>query len=782
MYAWYGPQGHSQFFIQNKGQWAEEVLYVHHQAGLVAWITREGVVYDFYQLIPYESKEGPEVMMQSRPSHAYRRTGHVLRMYHVGASSSLRALGQNPLPAYHNYLIGNDPHRWASRVPLYGELILEDIYPGIAQRWYFEEGRLRYDYIVAPGADPAAIQLRIQGAYDIQVRENRLLLRTRFGFVEVCDLQAYQLIEGRRHPVPVRWEVTGEKVRLVTGPYNKRAPLIIDPYVWSQVLGGGDADVAHDIALAPPNRLLVVGMTHSPTFPTTTGAYDTSHEGVDGFLTRLNRSTGALEYSTFIGGTNTDEIYAIAIGASGELFLTGYTVSLTFPTTPGSYRPTKPSTGGDKDAFIVRLSADGTTLLYGTYIGGNSIDEARDIAVDASGRVYIAGFTQSSASSFPVTPGAYDNSLGGTSDAFVVKLNPANGGVGDLLYGTYIGGSTGDEASCIAVDALGKAYVGGFTFSTNFPTVPGSFDLTAGSGGSGFLVKLNATGSGLEYGTYIAGNNVTAVADLVIDKNGIVYLTGSTTATDFPTTPGSYDGTVQPISRDAFVMKLDPNPGIQPALQLKFSTVVGRTGDVRGEAIAIDTNGNVYVAGKVSGTNVNFPTTSNSISQTYGGNDDAIAFMLNSQGSQLLYSTFIGKANEDGAYAVAVDSAGNMYVAGFTESSDFPSNVGAGYQGASDAFVMRINAPSGLTYLSQNGSGVGQAWRVYPTVVSQRSFCIENSMIQEGVFELRDMSGKLIHQWALPQGKHEVRLPEVAAGLYIIRERITPRVVQIIVE
>ncbi|MCS6895762.1 MAG: SBBP repeat-containing protein [Bacteroidia bacterium] len=781
-YSWHGFQTASRFFIQNKGQWTDEVMYMHHQPGLAAWITREGVVYDFYQLIPNASDNVSEMSELRRSRRAYRRVGHVLRVYHVGASASVRFIGQGPLSAHYNYLLGNAPHRWAAEVPLYSELTMENIYPGIAQRWYFDEGRLRYDYIITPGADPSAIRLRVEGAYGIQVVGNKLSLATRFGPVEICDLRAYQFIEGRKRAVPVRWETTGQEIRLITGTYDKRLPLIIDPYVWSHILGGGNADEAYNIALSAPNKLLVVGQTLSPTFPTTIGAYDTSHDGTDGFLSQLNRNTGALEYSTFIGGTFSDAVNAVAVGPSGELFLAGYTASTNFPTTPGSYRPTKPSVGGDKDAFILRLNANGTTLLYGTYIGGNSIDEARDVAVDASGRVYVTGYTQSSAASFPVTAGAYDNSLGGTSDAFLVKINPANGGIGDLIYGTYIGGSSSDESFCIAVDASGKAYVGGFTFSTNFPTVSGSFALTAGSGGSGFLVKINATGSALEYGTYIAGNNTTAVLDLAIDKNGIVYLTGNTAATNFPTTPGSYDGTVQPISKDAFVIKLDPNPNIPTTSQVKFSTVVGQTGDIRGEAIAIDTSGNIYVAGRAIGNDVVFPTTSNAISQVYNGNDDAIAFKLNPQGNQLLYSTFIGKENEDGAYAVAVDSSGGMYIAGFTESPNFPATIGAGYQSVSDAFVMRINIPTTPAHLLQESGRHERAWKVYPTIISQRTFWIENSMLHEGIFELRDIGGKQIHQWSLTPGIHQLKLPEVTAGVYIVRESMGHKAIQIVVE
>ncbi|MCS7189691.1 MAG: SBBP repeat-containing protein, partial [Bacteroidia bacterium] len=444
------------FFIENRGQWSSEVLYMHHQPGLVAWLTREGVVYDFYELVQLSSTSCLTELDRDA-QELYGRRGHVIRVVHVGVSREIEAEGLRRLNTFYNYIKGQDNRRWTSGVPLYEEIRLHNLYSGVMQRWYFEEGRLRYDYVISPYGDPSVIRLRIEGGESIQVQNTKLLIGTRLGQVEICDLRAYQEIEGKRQAVSVEWMNLGSEIRLKLGTYDRRYPLIIDPYIWSRMLGGSAADQVNDIAISPQGKLVAVGTTLSPSFPTTSGAYDTSPAGTDGFLSLIDTANGNLLYSTFIGGGLTDHVYALAITRNGELCLTGETNSTDFPVSPGSYGPTKPGPAGSADGFILKLNPDGNSLLYGTYIGGSNIDKSYAIAVDATGAIYVTGETWSS--NFPVVnPLPTGGSRRGTIDAFVLKLNPANNGTNDLLYSTYLGGTSDDKGYGIAVGVNGKAY------------------------------------------------------------------------------------------------------------------------------------------------------------------------------------------------------------------------------------------------------------------------------------------------------------------------------------
>ncbi|MCX7652374.1 MAG: SBBP repeat-containing protein [Bacteroidia bacterium] len=758
-------------FIENRGQWAPEVLYLWSQAGLNAWITRSGVVYDFYALRPREINHlsSPHSLTR-RPHHEYERYGHVIRVSHVGASPSLSPEGAAQLPTYYNYFLGNNPSRWAVLVPLYQEVLIHDIYPCISLRWYAEQGRLRHDYVVAPGADPGQIKLHIEGATTIHAEGNKLLLGTRFGYVEIAGLQVYQTIQGRRVFIPASWVVEKGVIRFQIASYDKRYPLVIDPYVWSRYIGGVNADEARALALDSQRNLVVAGTTSSPTFPTTPGAYDGTLNGEDAFFAKLNPNTGAILYATFVGGGGTnqaaDVANDVAVGRGDTIYLTGYTTALDFPTTSGSYRPTKPSSAGDREVFIACFNAAGTQLLYGTYIGGNNSDGGEALAVSPQGEIFVTGITWSS--NFPRTSGVVDNTLTGTSwDAFVLKLRPANNGMGDLIYSTFLGGSSSDEGVTIAVDAAGRAYVGGSTSSSDFPLGTVGYSGTYGSGGSGFFVRLNPSATAIDYGTFIGGNNTTNVQGLSLDQFGFVYLAGSTAATDFPTTLGSYDGTLGTAIRNAFIMKLNPDPSIPRASQLVFSTLLGLTGEIYGEDIALDTARNCYITGRVRGGNASLPLTSDAFDQTYQGNEEAFVAKINARGTQLLYSTYIGGSSEDRGEAILVDTTnGAVYVCGWTKSADFPVGSGSSLGGNNDAFVMRISIPTAPTTVSAAFDERG--WRAFPTQTTGEIW-IDNRLGRTALFEVWDVSGRCVERFTAPEGLHAFFLQQ-APGLYILYE------------
>ncbi len=407
---------------------------------------------------------------------------------------------------------------------------------------------------------------------------------------------------------------------------------------------------------------------------------------------------GDLIYSTFLGGSSRDEGYAIAVDGEGRAYVTGYTRSSDFPTTPGAFDPTY---NGDNDAFVAKLNAAGSALEYATFLGGSSNDYGYAIAVDGEGRAYVTGYTLSS--DFPTTPGAFDPTYSGNRDAFVAKLNAAGSA---LEYATFLGGNGSAIGSAIAVDAEGHAHVTGSTGSSDFPTTPGAFDPTYNGGywGDGFVAKLNAAGSAMDYATFLGGSSDDAGHAIAVDTEGCVYVTGYTRSSDFPTTPGAFDPTYNGgYWGDAFVAKLNA-----AGSALEYATFLGGSSRDQGYGIAVDGAGRAYVMGYTESSD--FPTTPSAFDPTHNGNGDAFVAKLNAAGSALEYATFLGGSYDDLGSAIVVDGEGRAYVTGHTRSSDFPTTPGAfdpTYNGdAGDAFVAKLNAAgSALEYATFLGGG-----------------------------------------------------------------------------
>ncbi len=401
-----------------------------------------------------------------------------------------------------------------------------------------------------------------------------------------------------------------------------------------------------------------------------------------------------LDYSTFLGGTASEGANAIAVDGSGNAYVTGETGSINFPTTAGAYQT------ASGDIFVTELNANGSALVYSTFLGGIGGNEAFGIAVDGLGNAYVTGQTSGS---FPTTSGAYQTIFGaGTYDAFVTKLNPSGN---TLLYSTYLGGSGWDQGDGIAVDSSGSAYVTGYTYSTDFPTTTGAYQTTSGGTWDAFITKLNAAGTALVYSTYLGGSYIDYGYGIAVDSSGNAYVTGTTASTDFPTTAGVYQTTFGG-SWDVFVAKLNAAGTV-----LVYSTYLDGSSSEEGYGITVDSSGNAYVTGSTESTN--FPTTSGAYQTNYGGNIDAFVTKLNNTGSALLYSTYLGEGNEDHGNAIAVDGSGNAYVTGYTQSTNFPTTSGA-YQtvfgGNQDAFMMELNAGgSNLIYSTYLGGGASES-------------------------------------------------------------------------
>ncbi|MGI8992548.1 MAG: SBBP repeat-containing protein [Bryobacteraceae bacterium] len=399
-----------------------------------------------------------------------------------------------------------------------------------------------------------------------------------------------------------------------------------------------------------------------------------------------------ITYSTFVGGTGQDSATAVASDLSGNPVIAGFTTSTDFPVLNAA----KSRNAGGVDAFVAKMSAYGNQVVYCTYLGGSGDDRAFGVAVDRAGNAYVTGWTAST--NFPVT-GPFQAKLAGGRDAFVAKLNPTGN---TLLYSTYLGGSDYDSGNAIAVDAAGSAYVTGDTSSLNFPVL-GAFQAAKGGQQDAFVAKLNPAGNALSYGTYLGRTSDDHGAGIAVDSLGNAYITGGTFSKNFPVAnpvQGATGG-----NQDAFVTKLGPS-----GKSLVYSTYLGGSGGTpglpeSGNGIAVDSIGSAYVAGVTSSPN--FPTTRGAFKTgSGGGNTDGFVSKLSPAGNTLAYSTYFGGSSVDAINAIALDVAGNAYLAGSTASLDFPTARAyqSGNRGSYNAFIAKMNSSgSGLIYSSYLG-------------------------------------------------------------------------------
>lgn len=716
------------FFIENKGQWPNEVLFLTRIGRLDAWITRHGVVYDFYKM-KQRSQTGTDIndanhfaQNQKFELKEKERFGQVVNITLQNANASPRWEGSEKNAAYYNFFIGNDPDKWISEVGLYQEALVHDVYENIDERFYFDKENIRYDFIVKPDADPGQIQMAIEGSLQTFINEKgELVFTTRFGEVKQAGLFTWQEKNGLKQKVVSRFDMDDYGiVSIKVGNYDRSKSLIIDPLVYSTYIGGSSLDDAYAIAVNAAGNAYITGSTSSATYPTTTGAYDESYTGnSDVFITKLNSSGSALLYSTFIGGSGYEIAYGLTIDGSDNSYMTGTTASTDYPVTVGAYDVT---INGLHDGFVTKLNSTGTALGYSTFFGGSAYDEAYAIAKDASGNVYVTGETEST--NYPTSGGAFSTAKQGFWDSFVTALNSSGSA---LIYSTYLGGSNEDYGFGIAVDGSNNAYMTGYTYSSDYPTTAGAYDQTFNDAEDVFVTKLNSNGTALLYSTFLGGIGSDRGYSIATDASGNAYVTGRTNFSDYPVTSGAFDQTANG-GGDVFVTKLNSS-----ASALIFSTFLGGNGNEFGYDIAIDGSENVYISGLTNSSN--FPTTAGAYNQSSNGDNDVFVSKLNSSGSVLSYSSFIGGSLEEGGRSVAIDGNGMAYITGFTESDDFPTTASAYNQtpnSSYDVFVLKIDLTAILPIeLSDfttkcNGSSIGIRWTTV-SEINNDYFTIERS-------------------------------------------------------
>ncbi len=744
----------SLLFVENVGQFHPEARFQVRGSNATLWLAEDGLWITLAPaLTPPSAADAATLSPLPSDGRGERARewgeGVALRLSFPGANLHPRPEPFARQETVVNYYRGNDPDRWYTHVPVWSGVRYVDLYPGVDLEIIGRNGHLAWRLVArqAPRAI-SDVRLRVEGAAGIAVEEGRLRLSTAAGEFTLPLLQVVSadgaLLDVGEHPPTVQADEILFPFASAPRPAGSLDALSFTALLYSTYLGGGDDDWGYGIAVDADGAAYVTGDTQSTDFPTVTGSFDTSHNGAsDVFIAKLSADGSSLTYATFLGGGINETGWGIAVDASGAAYVTGETDSNDFPTTPGAYDR---SYSGSHDAFVAKLSADGGSLVYATYLGGWNPDRSYDIAVDASGAAYVTGNTGSS--TFPTTAGAYDRSYnGGGEDAFVTKLS-ADGS--SLVYSTFLGGSVGantkgtpygrDLGHSIAVDASGAAYVTGYTWSTDFPTTPGAFDRSHNEDPGGytaydaFVTKLSADGSSLVYSTYLGGGYWDEGFGIAVDAGGAAYVTGHTWSTNFPTTGGVYDESYNG-NYDAFVTKLSADGS-----SLVYSTYLGGNDNSdTGYDIAVDADGAAYVTGETLSTD--FPTTPGSFDTSFNGNSDVFITKLNTDGSSLVYSTFVGGTIEDCGRGIAVSADGTAYVTGETFSTDFPTTPGAydrtcgtdgtcnddGYGGkAYDAFVV---AGPPLPDLSPSTKQVNPDTAVAGEVVTFTARLVNNSLV-----------------------------------------------------
>ncbi len=443
---------------------------------------------------------------------------------------------------------------------------------------------------------------------------------------------------------------------------------------WSTFLGGSSDDSGYAVAVDSTGCVYVTGRAGGSSFPTQSG-YDESFNGdMDSFVTKFESSGAGIVYSTFIGGSGGENSYNLLVNNGGEAYVAGNTNSSDFPTTTGAYDR---SYHAASDIVVFKLNAAGNGLSFSTLLGGNANECAYGLVLDSSGNVYISGITDST--NFPVTTGSHQ----GYYDAYVCKFDAD---CSDLLYAMYIGGNASERAYGLAVDSAGCAYAAGWTQSENFPTTSGAYDASLGGDTDSFIAKVNSAGTGLVYSTYLGGSGDDYGTAALVDASGCVYVSGATGSAGLATS-GAYQET-KASSSDAFVAKLDADGS-----DLEFFTYLGGNGSDGNSHIAFDSSGDIIVTGDTESSD--FPVTAGTYQCLCGGETDVFVCRLDSGGSDLEYSTYLGGSDYDNAgWKTEIDDSGCVYVAGYTESSDFPVTSGAWDEtqnGGGDAFVTKLS-------------------------------------------------------------------------------------------
>lgn len=659
----------STFFQQNGGQVDPSIEYYIAGMGVQATFSRSSFS---YHVMSEDHLSGETIMV------TFREANDVIPE------------GREPTGHAANYLLNDDPADWVLGAGSYRSIVYRDLYDGVDLAFICQGTTLKYQFEVSPGADPSSIRLVYDGAREVTLDDEtgELVLQLNERALREDRPVAFQNRSPSRVAVSSRYSlISSTEVTFSLGYFDRRLPLVIDPGLeMSTYLGGGYQEDPWDMDRDGSGNIYVTGRTKSLNFTTTAGAYSTSNSGLwDAFLYKFDPTGTRLLYSTYLGGSRDDEAQAVEVDGNGSAWVCGYTKSTDFPM---SSSPFENTSNGATDAFVARIGPQGDKLMYSTYIGGSNSERALDLSmngtdavrcvglttstdypissnalysqynggtdgfvtelntstntlvystyiggsaydyiqacdVDANGTLYCTGMTESL--DFPVTSGSFiDQKQNTDPDGFALKLSPDGQ---SLVYSTFVGGWGDDSAMDIQVDRDGNVYVVGHT-TGGIQVTQGAYDKVKDGYNDGYVLKLNATGSGAIYFTYIGGNDSEYVYGLIVDKQGRAVITGLTASRDYPTTDDAYDSTPNgPNPADAFITRFSKDGS-----SLDYSTLFGGTSGESGYALELDGNGRIILAGS-TGSN-DLPTVIGTYSSANNGGWDTFLAIFDIDGPE----------------------------------------------------------------------------------------------------------------------------------------------------
>jgi uncharacterized repeat protein (TIGR01451 family) len=721
------------FFEPNVGQGQLDradgrARFVSRGPGYSLFLGPEGAILSTVSQSKGDSKQGDAKKLGSRQDVAKRDASLVrvssLQMKLAGANPNASVTGADLLPGKSNYFLGNDASQWLHSVPQFARVRYENIYPGINLVFYGNQGRLEYDFQVAPGADPAQAELEFNGAKHLQLKDGALVIQSEGRSVQLQAPRVYQEIAGRQQPVEGRFVLRGaNRAGFAIGSYDHARELVIDPILqFATYFGGSGDELATSVAVDGGFNIYLTGSTTSPNLPTAVGVFQKNLVvgATNVYIAKITPPLGSpvatLDYVTYLGGDGIDTPVGISVDSANDPYVAGTTSSDNFPTTTSNAYQTQAEVPGTH-VFVTELLNDAATLQYSSYLSGTGTDIASGMAIDASGYVYVTGTTTSSdqgspTDQFPAStlPEALPFQIAprGPIQFFVTKVNTTAPRTGSIAYSTYFGGGaflTTDPIAVgggIAVDTNGNVY---FSGTTNY--------LYTGSSATTDFPILNAY-------------------QPCLDVPSPVSQVNPPQCTPSTTTP--------PLASDAFVAKLNPNA--PQGEQLIWSTYVGGSAADSSAQVALDTGAaNVYLVGTTNSYDINtsIATLNNSSAYqrcldqpvnpapgaacalTAAGtypNDAFVARLVNTTPTgttvqnnvTLSYFSFLGGTADEAGQAIAVDSASGAVVTGWTQSGDFPvfpaSTIQSHLTGLRDAFMARLNTAAQLG--QTNGS-----WATY---------------------------------------------------------------------
>jgi len=786
-------------FEENQGQTAREVRYVSYGSGYQLFLTPQEAVLALrpkqqYDLSPRHRTASIRAMRKANKAGPIT----TVRMQLEGANPHPDIAGMERLPTRVNYFIGNDPKKWHTDVPAFARVKYAQVYPGVDLVFYGNQRRLEYDFIVAPGADPKAIQLKINGAHEMRINSHGdLVLSVAGGELELQKPLIYQKVRGERREVAGNYAIDGlHRVTFSVPSYDRSAPLILDPVLsYATYLGGTAGDYGYAIAVDGSGDAFIAGQTMSTDFPAGAKGAVIAAPAVNlgaSFVAELDPTGADLLYSTYLAGSTTNEgdsAFGVAVDSSGKVYVTGLTFATDFPTTSANaFNPGPLTANANGTVYLTKLDptvSGQSSLIYSTYIAGTGGEFPNGVAADAAGNAYVVGLTDST--DFPTANPLQSAPSNAVGTAFLTRIDTAKVGAASLIFSTYFGGNGvnegnfidyGDIAWGVATDSSQHAYLAGATSSTNSPatfitsaTAYQSAPPAGNTQSSAFVSNIDTTAGSLVYSTYLAGSTADQGFAIALGPSNVAYVTGSTDSIDFPVVPnpGAFS-TTGAASGKAFVTLVVVDGTKSGATSVPYSTYLGGTGGDDGYAIKADASGNAYVAGTTASSD--FPLTPGPLQATLlDSKGDAFLAKLNPAGegtSDLLYATFYGGSGDgtdaDQGFGIAIDSANppNAYITGETFSTNLPVlsalPTGGSLQGPSDGYVAKLAliptltvAPSPFSFGIQpvGATTLPQAFLVTNNTASTATF---NSIVVTGVSPAANTDFALSSDGCSPSG------------------------------